>query len=453
MTNGSSQQRGNRMGFMPVPKLVVSMAIPLMLSLLVQSLYNIVDSVFVSRISEDALAATTLAYPVQMLMVALSVGISVGINAYLSRLLGQGKAREVGFGATTGMILAVVSMVLFIVFRLFFLDVTVSLLTEDENIRLMVRQYLGICTLWCGGIFIETMAQRFLQASGKTHLSMFSLVAGAVTNIVLDPVLIFGLLGFPAMGITGAAVATVIGQWVGAVVALLINRRRNPEVRMIFKGYRWEWKVAGAIFKVGLPTIVTQALGSVMNFSMNAILLSWSTTAVAFFGAYYRLQNFLMMPMNGLGQAAIPIVGFNYGAAKPERIRDTIRVSLISSVCIAFLFAVVFIVIPKPLLSLFNASETMLEIGIPAIRIIAPTFVFAAVTIILGYCGSGLGSGMVNMTGTGIRYVVVLVPVSYALLNISGISSVWWSFWVAEVCAACAAVLLFLHLYRKRMKF
>ena len=438
------QQKQNKMGVMPIPRLLLSMAIPLMLSLLVQSLYNIVDSIYVSRISEKALTATSLAYPVQILMIALGVGTAVGINALLSRLLGQKKHDAVSQGATTGLILSVISSCLFILVGLLFADTIAHAMTGDEETAQQCATYLRGVTVFCTGSFVETMVQRFLQASGKTGLSMISLIVGAVTNIILDPIFIFSL----NMGIYGAAVATVIGQWLGAVTAILLNRFLNPEVTLHFRGFKWEWDTVRAIYKVGLPTILMQSMGSVMNFGMNAIL--GIGTAVAFFGAYFKLQNFLFMPMNGLGQACLPIIGFNYGAKNFSRIRETERTAVLWGICIGLLGTALFMLLPRQLLSLFNASEDMLQIGVPAVRIICVTYALTAMTTILGLCASGLGNGMINMIGTGLRQVVILLP-CFALLKATlGLEQSWFAMWIAEICAVVFAVWSFRREIRKK---
>ncbi|MCD8068354.1 MAG: MATE family efflux transporter [Lachnospiraceae bacterium] len=429
-------EKNNKMGTMAMPKLVANMSLPLMISLLVQSLYNIVDSVFVARIGEDALTAVSLAYPVQLFMIAVSVGTSVGVNALLSQSIGAGRKEDTRKIATTGMLLAIFGMAVFMLLGLTCTGLFVSMFTEDEVIGTYCRQYLFICMLFCAGTFIETMFQRFLQAVGDTFDSMISLVAGAVTNLILDPIMIFGLLGFPALGIRGAAVATVIGQWVAAFIAVLLNIRRNQIVRVGLKGYHFDQGILFRIYRVGLPTIVTQALGSVMLTAVNAILISFSSTAVAFFGVYYKLQNFLYMPMNGLGQAAIPIAGYSYGAGRKDRIRELLKMILPLAVGIAVIITIVFMAVPSLLLGIFSASEGMLEIGVPALRIISVTFAFGAVTIILGYSMSGLGNGVVNMMGTALRQVIVLVPCIWLLSKILGVDYAWYAFWISEL-AGC----------------
>ena len=440
----------NKMGYMPMPKLIVNMSLPLMFSLLIQSLYNIVDSIFVARLGQNALTAVSLAYPVQLLMIAVAVGTSVGINSLLSKSIGAKDFGLTGNTATTGVLLALAGTAVFMLLGFSCTDRFVGMFTNDPVIGGACGEYLYICMLFCLGSFISTMFQRFLQSVGNTFGSMLTLVAGAVTNLILDPIFIFGLLGFPALGIRGAAIATVTGQWVSAVYAVLLNHFRNPTVRPKIKGYRLEGRILADIYRVGLPTIVTQALGSVMVSAINAILMPISPVSVAFFGIYYKLQSFLFMPMNGLGQAAIPIVGYNYGAGQPKRVRAAFCTAVPIAAVIALLATAVFGSIPGALLGLFNADEEMLALGIPALRTISFTFVFAAVTTILGYASSGLGNGFINMIGTGLRQVIILVPLVWILTRTAGVSFAWYAFWVAEPAAAVYAIFSSIHLLHKR---
>ncbi|MCC8126048.1 MAG: MATE family efflux transporter [Clostridiales bacterium] len=433
-------EQNNKMGTMPMPSLVVNMSLPLMISLLVQSLYNIVDSIFVAKVGESALTAVSLAFPVQLLMIAVSVGTSVGINALLSRSIGEKKYEKTTNIATTGLMLALAGMLVFMVLGISCTGFFVNAFTKDEAIGAYCGQYLRICMLFCAGTFVGTMFQRFLQSVGNTFDSMLSLVAGAVTNLILDPILIFGLFGLPATGVWGAATATVIGQWVSAAVAVMLNTVHNPTVKVKLIGYRPDKGTLLQIYRVGLPTIITQALGSVMVSAVNAILISFSPTAVAFFGIYYKLQNFLFMPMNGLGQAAIPIVGYNYGAKKPGRILEVLKTMIPAAITISLIMTIVFCVVPSQLLQIFSASEEMLELGVPALRTISVTFVFASVTMILGYSMSGLGNGLVNMMGTALRQVVLLVPGVYLLSHQFGVEYSWYAFWVSEILAAVYAI-------------
>lgn len=425
----------NKMAVMPMGKLVFSMSLPLMISLLVQSLYNIVDGIFVARLSEDAFTATTLAYPVQLLMVAVSVGTGVGVNALVSQKLGARQYDEANEAASEGLILSLGCTILFMVLGLLFAGNFARLFTKDNGTAGLCESYLRICMVFCLGIFVETLAQRLLQAVGNTFLSMVSLVAGALTNIVLDPIMIFGLLGCPAMGICGAAVATVIGQWVGAAVALGLNHYKNHDIQLSLRGSRLRRSTVQAIYKVGAPTIVMQAMGSVMLSAMNVILMPFSSTAVAFFGAYYKLQSFLFMPMNGLGQAAIPIVGYNYGAKNGMRIRQALRAVVPPAIAIALAGTVIFFLFPQRLLELFAASQSMLAIGIPGLRVICVTFPLAAVTMVLGYSASGLGNGILNMVGAALRQLIVLLPLAWLSARFGSVNTVWYAMRASELTA------------------
>ena len=427
----------NKLAEMPIRPLLYTMAVPLMLSLLIQSLYNIVDSIFVAQLLETALTAASLVYAIQFLMIAIGVGTAVGLNALLSRKLGQKKPEEACRAATTGLFLMLGTSLVFTLVGLLFSNRIAAALTNDPELQQLCREYLSVNLVFCWGIFLQTYGQRLLQAVGDTVLSMVSLIIGAVANIILDPIMIFGLLGCPAMGIRGAAIATVIGQLIGAAAALWFNRVKNPVIHVRLKGYRFLWQDVADIYRVGLPTIVMQAIGSVMTFAVNGILLGASSTAVAFFGIYYKLQNFLMMPVNGLGQAAIPVVGFNYGSGQSYRVKQAWKVLLPTGVVFALCGTAVFLLFPAQLLGLFSASDEMLAFGVPALRIISVTFLFAVITILCGYFASGLGNGVVNMIGGALRQLVVLVPCLWLLIRTMGIDRAWFAFWVSEVIA-CA---------------
>lgn len=438
----------NKLSDMPVRPLLYTMAVPLMLSLLIQSLYNIVDSIFVARLSETALTAASLVYAIQFLMIAVGVGTAVGLNALLSRKIGEKKYDEACRAATTGLFLMLATSLVFTIVGLLFSEQIAAMMTSDAQLQEMCRQYLSINLVFCWGIFIQTYGQRLLQAVGDTFLSMLSLIAGAVLNIILDPIMIFGLAGCPAMGIRGAAIATVIGQLTGAVAALAFNRWKNPVIHVRLKGYRFRWEDAADIYRVGLPTIIMQVIGSVMTFAVNSILLGISSSLVAFFGIYYKLQNFLMMPVNGLGQAAIPIVGYNYGSGQHDRVRQVWKTLIPTGIIFALCGTAVFMVFPKQLLSMFSANPNMLEFGVPALRTISVTFVFAVITILCGYFASGLGNGVINMVSGAIRQLIVLVPCLWLLIRAAGVGCGWFAFWIAEA----AAFVYSLYSVRKHMK-
>lgn len=424
--------RKNKLAQMPIRPLLYTMAVPLMMSLLIQSLYNIVDSIFVAKLSETALTAASLVYSIQFLMIAIGVGTAVGLNALLSRKIGEHKIEDACRAATTGLFLMLITAFIFSMIGVFFSQVIAVQMTPKPELQQLCRQYLSINLVYCWGIFLQTYGQRLLQAVGDTMLSMLSLIIGAVLNIILDPIMIFGLLGCPAMGIKGAAIATVIGQMAGAIAALCFNRFKNPLIHVRFKNYHFHWKDVADIYKVGLPTIIMQAIGSFMMFLVNSILLQVSTTAVAFFGIYYKLQNFLMMPVNGLGQAAIPIVGYNYGDKKFDRVKETWKVLLPTGVVIGLLGTIIFWIFPKELLQLFSASSQMLAFGVKALRIISISFVLGTVTILCGYFASGLGNGVVNMIGAAIRQLILLIPLLWIFIMLFGISYSWYAFWIAE---------------------
>ena len=398
----------NKLAEMPIRPLLYTMAVPLMLSLLIQSLYNIVDSIFVARLSETALTAASLVYAIQFLMIAIGVGTAVGLNALLSRKLGQKKPEEACRAATTGLFLMLGTSLVFTLVGLLFSNQIAAALTNDSELQELCREYLSVNLVFCWGIFLQTYGQRLLQAVGDTVLSMISLIIGAVINIILDSIMIFGLLGCPAMGIRGAAIATVIGQLIGAAAALWFNRVKNPVIHVRLNGYRFLWQDVADIYRVGLPTIVMQAIGSVMTFAVN-----------------------------GLGQAAIPVVGVNYGSGQSDRVKQAWKVLLPTGVVFALCGTAVFLLFPAQLLGLFSASNEMLAFGVPALRIISVTFLFAVTTILCGYFASGLGNGVVNMIGGALRQLVVLVPCLWLLIQTVGIDKAWFAFWVSEV-VACA---------------
>lgn len=434
-------QKENKMGTMPIPKLVLSMSIPIMISMVVQSMYNIVDSIFVARINEAALTATSLAYSAQMLQIAVAVGTGVGTNALVSKKLGQKSFDEAGEAAATGLILTLASSLIFVVWGLFGSKGFIGMFTDNPVICGYGATYLRICQVYAMGIFLGTFFQRMLQATGRTVSSMLAQMAGALINLILDPILIFGYLGFPEMGIAGAAIATVIGQWSAAVLGLILHRAVNKELRFKCRGFRLQKTYIASIYKVGAPTILTQAFGSIMIALMNMVLILFSSTAVAFFGVYFKLQSFLFMPLNGLGQGSLPIVGYNFGAKNPERIRETLRTTIRCGLLFAAVGVIIFMAFPGPLLDAFDASAAMKELGVPALRIICIGFLPASVTMMIGYGASGLGSGFVNMISTAIRQCIVLIPCVLVLGRIGDVGCVWFAFWIAEACAVIYALL------------
>lgn len=433
--------RENKMGTMPENKLLLSMAVPMMISMLVQALYNIVDSIFVSRICEDALTAVSMAFPWQNIVIAIAVGFGVGINALLSRALGQKNAERVNQVAINGLLLAGLSYLLVLVAGLLGIRAYMRTQTDIESIVNYGITYLNICILCSFGVFVEITFERFLQATGRTVYSMITQLTGAITNIILDPILIFGLLGFPKLGIAGAAWATVIGQCVGAVVAVTLNHFKNPEVHLRLRHIRPNGRLMGEITAISIPSIIMSCISSLTCFVMNMILIAYSSTAVAVFGVYFKLQSFVFMPVFGLNNGMVPIIAYNYGAQKPERIHKTIRLGMLYAVIIMALGFLVFQLIPKELLLMFDASDAMLEIGAPALRIMSLAFVFAGIGIASSSACQAFGYSVYSMLISIARQIVVLIPAAY-LLSLTGVlRSIWFAFPIAEI------VSLFLSLF------
>lgn len=433
--------RENKMGTMPENKLLLSMAVPMMISMLVQALYNIVDSIFVSRICEDALTAVSMAFPLQNIIISIAVGFGVGINALLSRALGQKNAERVNQVAVNGLLLALLSYLLVLVGGLIGIRAYMRAQTDIESIVEYGITYLNICVLCSFGVFCEITFERFLQATGRTIYSMVTQLAGAITNIILDPILIFGLLGFPKMGIAGAAWATVIGQCLGAVVAVILNHTKNPEIHLRLRHIRPSGKLMGEITAISIPSIIMSCISSLTCFIMNLILITFSSTAVAVFGVYFKLQSFVFMPVFGLNNGMVPIIAYNYGAQKPERIHKTIRLGMAYAVAIMAVGLLVFQLIPKQLLLMFDASDAMLGIGAPALRIMSLAFVFAGVGIASSSACQAFGYSVYSMLISIARQIVVLIPAAY-LLSLTGVlRSIWFAFPIAEI------VSLFLSLF------
>lgn len=432
----------NKMGIMAIGPLILNMSVPIIFSMLMQALYNVVDSIFVARLSEDALAAVGLVFPVQNLMIAAAVGTSVGVNSLMSRRLGERNVASANRAAVNGLFLAAVSGILFAVAGLFGSGFYMTAFTGDiegAHIHQMGVDYMVIVTVGSLGLFLQVMLERLLQATGRATLSMVVQMVGAVVNIILDPIMIFGLLGFPAMGVAGAALATVIGQLVGMLIGLGFNLTRNPDIHLSFKGFRPNPKTIKHIYQVGLPSIVMQSIGSVMTFAMNKIVVVFGTTALGVFNVYFKLQSFVFMPVMGLNNGLIPIIAFNYGARKPQRIQKAVRYGLAGALGIMVVGAAAFLLLPRQLMSLFDAGDAMMAIGVPALRIIALGFPLAAVSIIFNSVFQGVGQGMYSLWMSLIRQLIVLVPLAFLLARVSGLEAMWFSFPIAEVvCTLCA---------------
>ena len=442
------QMKENKMGTMPVNRLLITMSLPMMASMLVQALYNIVDSIFVSRINENALTAVSLAFPIQTLMVAVGVGTCVGINAVLSRALGEKNQEMVNKTAGNGIVLMAASYVAFLLLGLFATKPFYLSQTADAQILQYGYEYLSLVCCLSFGSFAQFTFERLLQSTGKTFYIMITQGIGAVINIILDPIFIFGLFGVPGMGVRGAAVATVIGQITAGLLAFLINWKKNDEIQVTRETMRPDPQIIGLIYKIGVPSIIMQAIGSVMTYGMNLILISFSSTATAVFGVYFKLQSFIFMPVFGMNNGLVPILAYNYGAGSRERFVDSLKCGIKYAVAIMFAGLVIFQAAPEFLLGLFDASEAMLEIGVPALRTISYGFVLAGFGIVCGTAFQALGSATYSMMVSIARQLVVLLPVAYLLSLTGRVQNVWWSFPIAELVSMLITVLFLVKIYK-----
>ena len=437
------------MGVMPIDKLIISMSLPIMISMLVQALYNIVDSIFVAKISEDALTAVSMAFPIQNLMIAVGAGTAVGVNALLARSLGEKDYDRVNKIAENAVFLIALSYAAFLLIGLFLVEPFYRSQTDIESIIQYGRDYMVVVCCFSFGIFTQLMFERMLQATGKTIYTMCTQGIGAIINIILDPILIFGLLGFPKMGVTGAAVATVIGQIAAGIMAAAINQFKNHEVNIKMRGFRPSGHIIGMIYGIGVPSIVMQAIGSIMNYGMNVILISFSSTATAVFGVYFKLQSFVFMPAFGFNNGVIPIIAYNYGAGSRERVVKTMKHSVMYIMGLLLVGLIVFQTIPAPLLKLFEASDNMLAIGVPALRIISISFIFAGFCIACGSAFQALGKAVYSMIVSVARQLVVLLPVAYMLSRLGNVDYVWWAFPIAEIMSLAMTVIFLIILNKK----
>ena len=445
-------QTENKMGTMPVSKLLFTMSLPMMISMLVQALYNIIDSIFVAQISEAALTAVSLAFPIQNLMIAVSAGTCVGVNALLSRSLGEGRRDAANLTAVNGVFLSLLSYLAFAFLGLFFSRIYFSSQTSNPEIIEMGIEYLTICTVLGFGIFGEMMFERLLQSTGRTIYNMYSQGAGAIINIILDPILIFGLFGAPEMGIQGAALATVIGQIIAMILAYLFNKKKNTDIELSFRGFRPHGHTIRTIYEVGVPSMIMQSISSIMLLGMNKILIAFSETAVSVLGVYFKLQSFIFMPIFGLNNGMIPIIAYNYGAQKKHRIIHTIKLSIISAVSIMLIGLIIFQIFPRELLLMFNASEHMLEVGIPALRTISLSFLFAGYCIITGSVFQALGNGVYSLIISVARQLLCILPLAYIFSHVWGLHAVWFAFPMAEIISTLLISILFKRIYNKKIK-
>lgn len=442
----------NKMGTMPVGKLLIQISLPIMISMFVQALYNIVDSIFVAKLSTDALTAVSLAFPIQNLMISAGVGTGVGINALLSMRLGQKDNKAVNQTALNGVFLVIITIVLFIILGLTIPHAYLKSQTSNMQIVELGTDYLEICMIFCFGLFIAITFERLLQATGRTVLSMISQMAGAITNIILDPIMIFGFFGIPAMGIKGAAWATVIGQIAGALISMILNIKINKEINFNPKGFKPQAKIIIDIYKVGIPSILLGSIGSVLTYLLNLILGAFSTIAIAVYGVYFKLQSFVFMPVFGLNNGIVPIVAYNYGAKYKKRIIDSIKMCAIVALAIMGLGTFIFEVFPGQLLAMFSPNEEMLEIGIPALRIIAIHFPIAAIGITFTSVFQAFGRGFLSMCVSFIRQIFALLPSAWLLSLTGNINNFWWAFVIAELFSLIACIFAMKNVYKTQIK-
>ena len=447
--------RENKMGVMPVGKLLLNMAIPMIISMLVQAFYNVVDSVYVSRVSESAVTALSLAFPVQNMQIGFAIGIGVGVNSLLSKSLGEGNRDKANRTAGNGVFLALIAVAVFMLFGFFGTRPYYEMQSDVAETVEGGIAYSSICCIFTLGVFVEILGERLLQATGRTVHTMITQGTGAIVNIILDPIFIFGYFGIPAMGVAGAAVATVIGQWIAAALAMIFNLKYNPDVQLGLKYMKPDWKVIRQILTVGVPTIIMNSIGSIMNFGMNQVLLGFKTvgeTAAGVFGIYFKLQSFFFMPLFGINNATISIIAFNYGAKKPDRIVKTLKIACGIALGLMIVGFLAFQLIPELLLALFNPSDSFLEIGCSALRIISWCFPVAAICISLGASFQALGNGIYSTITSLCRQLIVLLPAAWLLSKTGVVNNVWWAWPIAETMGLSMTVFLFLRNYRQRIK-
>lgn len=447
----AGQPQENKMGTMPIPKLLFTMALPMIISMLVQALYNIVDSVFVSQLNENALTAVSLAFPVQNLMIAVASGTGVGVNALLSRSLGEKNYEAANKAANNGILLAIISCIVFILVGVFGSRLFFESQTSDPQILEYGCQYMSIVCIFSIGVFLQVTMERLLQSTGRTIYTMFTQGLGAIINIILDPILIFGYFGMPRMEVAGAAVATVIGQIVAMLLGIFFNLTRNHEIQVSAKTLRFDPEVIKTIYKVGIPSILMMSIGSVMTFGMNKILLQFSSTAAAVFGVYFKLNSIFFMPVFGLNNGMVPIIAYNYGSRNRKRITQTIKLSCAAAFVLMVGGMLIFMFVPHVLLGMFNASEDMLSIGCLALRIISTSFPIAAFCIIFGSVFQALGNGVYSLISSVCRQLCVLLPSAWILSRLFGLNAVWYSYPIAEVVSILLSVFFLKKIYKEKI--
>lgn len=446
-----SEVKENKMGTMPIGKLIANMALPMIASMLVQALYNIVDSIYISRISESAVTSLSLAFPVQNMMIAFASGVAVGVNALLSKSLGEKNRKMANKAAGNGITLLLIAMIILVLFGIFGAHPYFAMQSDVPETVNGGTVYVRIICILCMGCFMQMLFERLLQSTGRTFYSMITQATGAIINIILDPIFIFGYFGMPKMGIAGAAVATVIGQWIAAALALWFNIKKNPDIKLSVTDLPLSGEAAKRILTVGVPTMIMMAIGSVMNFGMNQILQGFSETATGVFGIYYKVQSFFFMPVFGLNGATISIVAFNYGARNKGRMMKAIRLACISAFGIMTLGLLAFQFAPDVILGIFNPTEEFLRVGCSALRIISFHFPIAAFCIVIGGVFQALGNGLYSTVVSLGRQLFVLLPAAYLLSLTGEVNMVWWAFVIAEFASLMLTTFFFIRIYKNRI--
>ena len=448
-----TERKENRMGVMPIGKLLFSMSTPMVISFLVQSLYNIVDSIFVARYSSDALAAVSLAYPIQILMIAVSVGTGVGVNALLSRSLGEGNRKKAKQTADNAILLGILASIAFALFGALGTKLFFDSQTKSESIRQLGYSYLFVVTIFSFGLILEVTFERILQSTGKTIYNMVTQGVGAIINIILDPILIFGLFGVPKLGIAGAAIATVTGQIIAMILSFIFNMKYNEDVDIRFGThiFKPDFGIIKEIYRVGIPSIAMQSMSTLMMLGLNKILVTYSDMAVNVLGIYYKLQSFVFMPIFGLNNGMTPILAFNYGAKNKDRIIKALKYSFMTSIVIMVIGTAIFWIFPKELMMLFSPNEEMMKLGIPALRICSLCFILAAFDVIAIASFQSLGNGMYALYASFLRQLVLILPFAYVLSNMFGLEAVWYSIPLAELGCAFFDIYLMKKIYKQKI--
>jgi len=443
--------KDNKMGTMPIPKLMLTMSLPAILSMMVQAMYNVVDSIFVSKIGEEALTAVSLAFPIQLIIIACFLGIGTGVNSLISRKIGENDLDSATNAAEHGFLLSGILYLAIVTIGIFLANNFFSMFTDDALILSYGADYIRIIMFFSFGRMFAQAGMSTLQGTGEMVKPMIAQLIGAILNIILDPILIFGLLGFPAMGVSGAAIATVAAQIVSMIYIMIVLFKKDNYIKINLKKFKYSSSITKQIMIVGLPVAIMQGLGSVMLTGLNLVLASFNETAVAVMGVYFKLQSFVFMPVFGLSQGTMPIIGYNFGARNKERLMSALKIGIAVAVILTTIGLVVFQLFPVQLLSLFNSTYEMTEIGVVAFRIISLCFPLAAISIMLSVSFQGMGDAYVSLIVSFIRQIIVLLPAAYILGRVAGLNAVWYGFLISEVVALLGVLYFFRKAYKTKL--